>query len=313
MICRLAAYALVLQLLTTSPVRAAAGEPFAFALMGDMPYGEEEEQPVAEMIDGINHQAVEFVVHVGDIKNGHSPCSDELFRDRLDLFSRSRHPFIYTPGDNEWTDCYRWSDGSYDPVERLGRLREIFFPDEFSLGHSRLKLERQSKDADFAEYRENARWTMHHVVFATINAPGSNNNYGRSAPSDAEYRRRNSANKRWLRKAFAESRKPGVLGLAIFFQADPKFERMTRYQRGSGYRDMMALISAETRTLKKPVMVGHGDIHRYRVDRPLRDMQSGAAIDNLLRVETYGSPSIGWVRVTVDPADAQLFRAEPGR
>jgi hypothetical protein len=309
---RPAACALVFHLVTTTPALA-AGQPFAFALMGDAPYAAEEEQPVAEMIDVINRQPVEFVVHIGDIKNGHSPCSDELFRDRLELFSRSRHPFIYTPGDNEWTDCHRWSDGGYDPVERLRRLREIFYPDDYSLGQSKLKLKRQSDDANFADYRENTRWLMHNVIFVTVNVPGSNNNYNRSAASDAEYRDRNDANKRWLRKAYAEARRPGVLGLAIFFQADPKFERMTRYSSSSGYRDMMALVCAETRALKKPVMLGHGDTHRYRVDRPLRNMQSGKPIDNFLRVETYGSPTIGWVRITVDPAGAQLFRVEPGR
>ena len=29
------------------------------------------------------------------------------------------------------------------------------------------------------------------------------------------------------------------------------------------------------------------------------------------RLESFGSPVVGWVRVTVDPADDSLFRVEP--
>ena len=28
-------------------------------------------------------------------------------------------PVVYTPGDNEWTDCHRASAGGYLPTERL--------------------------------------------------------------------------------------------------------------------------------------------------------------------------------------------------
>ena len=35
---------------------------------------------------------------------------------------------MYTPGDNEWTDCHRPNNGAYDPLERLNTgVRETFF------------------------------------------------------------------------------------------------------------------------------------------------------------------------------------------
>ena len=34
-------------------------------------------------------------------------------------FNNFEAPFIYTPGDNEWTDCHRENNGSFDPIERL--------------------------------------------------------------------------------------------------------------------------------------------------------------------------------------------------
>ena len=35
---------------------------------------------------------------------------------------------VLTPGDNEWTDCHRVAAGEYQPLERLAKLREVFYP-----------------------------------------------------------------------------------------------------------------------------------------------------------------------------------------
>ena len=37
-------------------------------------------------------------------------------------------PLVYTPGDNEWTDCHRANNGAYDPLERLGVVRDGVLP-----------------------------------------------------------------------------------------------------------------------------------------------------------------------------------------
>jgi hypothetical protein len=45
-------------------------------------------------------------------------------RDALDSYSGA---LVYTPGDNEWTDCHRLASDPKNPVERLGFLRAKFF------------------------------------------------------------------------------------------------------------------------------------------------------------------------------------------
>lgn len=60
-----------------------------------------------------------------------------------------------------------------------------------------------------------------------------------------------------------------------------------------------------------PVVVLHGDTHVFRRDRPLADPATGRPVPNVVRVETYGSPLVGWVEVTVDPAAPEPVRAEP--
>ena len=74
----------------------------------------------------------------------------------------------------------------------------------------------------------------------------------------------------------------------------------------------MTQLAAEAAAFDRPVLLAPWDSHRYVVDHPLRDPVSGKAVTNVLRVQTLGSPTINWVRITVDSEDAQLFRAEPG-
>ena len=62
-------------------------------------------------------------MHLGDIKNGSSRCDDSYFAQIAAGFSSLTIPLIFTPGDNEWTDCHRANNGAYDPLERLAALR----------------------------------------------------------------------------------------------------------------------------------------------------------------------------------------------
>lgn len=131
---------------------------FTFALIGDMPYGAEGDAKFPHVLADLNaDRNLSFVVHDGDFKNGSSLCSDAVFLNRLDLFNQSAHPFIYVPGDNEWTDCHRTNNGLYDPLERLAVLRRLFFPTDETLGVRTFTVERQSDDPQYAAYRENVR------------------------------------------------------------------------------------------------------------------------------------------------------------
>lgn len=60
-----------------------------------------------------------------------------------------------------------------------------------------------------------------------------------------------------------------------------------------------------------PVHLIHGDSHTQRVDRPLRDRDTGEPLANFTRLEAYGSPDIGWVRVVVDSAAGRIAAYEP--
>ncbi|NJL87977.1 MAG: hypothetical protein HC886_21575 [Leptolyngbyaceae cyanobacterium SM1_1_3] len=103
--------------------------PFQFALITDMPYNSGEVAQLDNLISEVNSErSLSFVLHGGDVKSGSSVCSSELLQARFDQFQKFNLPFIYTPGDNEWTDCHREAAGRFNPIERLAKVREIFYP-----------------------------------------------------------------------------------------------------------------------------------------------------------------------------------------
>ena len=73
-------------------------------------------------------------VHIGDTKNGSTRCDNSHYTKVLNWFNSFDTGLIYTPGDNEWTDCHRPSAGGFDPLERLATLRKRFFVAGRSLG-----------------------------------------------------------------------------------------------------------------------------------------------------------------------------------
>jgi hypothetical protein len=277
-------------------------EAFTFAIIGDAPYKSREEPHFERMMERIDREDVAFTIHVGDIGAGGVACADTYYEKRLRQFDRSRAPLVYTPGDNEWTDC---RGARFDPLERLARLREVFFADDDSLGLTKLRTEvQQDRASGCGAYPENRAWSRSGVRFVTINVPGSNNNMGRDERSDAEAKCRDDANRRWVERAVAASEEPGTRALVIAMQANPW------YTTRKVYGPTLATIENAARKLRKPVLLVHGDTHNYRVDAPFVDAL-GAPLANLTRVETYGSPIVGWVKVTVNPADPKLFSFAP--
>lgn len=288
--------------------RAAVAEPFRFAAIGDVPYGSTQE--LAAMAEQINRQPVSFTIHVGDIKSGASRCSDEAFLTVRSLFNQFEQPLIYTPGDNEWTDCHRRSCGSYDPLERLDKLRRLFFATGESLGKQKIALQTQGSDARHARHVENRRWQWGRLTFATLHLVGSNNNWQPELPSVAEFAAREEANIAWLRETFAQARTRGDVALVLAMQADTFFGKPGP---DSGFTRWLAALTEEVALWRKPVLLIQGDTHVYRVDRPLRQAD-GTPLANLLRVVVPGEPRADAVLIEVDDRQAeQPFRVRTMR
>ena len=284
------------------------GAAFDFGLIGDLGYTPGQETPFRSVFDDLNAATLAFVVHDGDLW-GAGPCTDERYAERLALFQSSAHPLIYTPGDNDWTDCHGAANGSFDPLERLAMVRRLFFSDDNSLGGRTLALIRQSGKAGYSRYRENARWNYGEVTFVTLHLVGSNNNLGRTPENDAEYAERNAANIAWLREGFEAARRDDSRGIMLIMQANifPEFPPFPgNPATATGFAEFRTELLMETIGFEKPVVLVHGDSHYFRTDKPLRTA-NGERVDNFTRVETFGQPSHHWVQASVDYADPNLF------
>jgi hypothetical protein len=286
---------------------------FEFALIGDVPYAPADFWKLDNVINEINaDKQIKWVLHAGDIKNGSTLCSDEMFIDRLQRFERFERPFILTPGDNEWTDCHRANNGSYMPLERLEKLREVFYPvPGQTLGQKKLRVETQADDAQHAEFVENTRWMEQHVMFAAVHIVGSNNALApfatRTADDDAEVQRRIAASQAWITETFAKAKAENARGVLLMFQANPGFELAKGSNGRKGFEEIIADLEREAVAFKKPVALVHGDSHYFRVDKPMLGTISKRRIENATRIETFGADDVHWLRVAVDPKSDEVF------
>lgn len=300
----------------------ASAQPVSFGIFGDTPYSAWERANLPELIAAMDNENLAFVVHDGDIKNGASECTDAVFKDILSVFQASKTPLIYVPGDNEWTDCHRSNNGSYDPQERLNKLRKLFFTGDNALGQRKLALQRQSRDPAFASYRENVRWEAGGALFVGLNLPGSDNNFYGTQHKDKhkdkddpspEFVARSAANKVWLAQAFAQARAKKLPGILVVIQANPEFESINKGKREPGYEAFVAQLLEETQAFAGQVVLVHGDSHSHQINQPMRDPVSREVVNNFTRVETFGFPFFGWVKATVDTRDPKVFQFSPRR
>lgn len=290
--------------------------PFAFALIGDMPYGAAKETPFARLVDEINRDnEIDFVMHAGDIKAGSERCDDDLILRRFKLYQTFQRAFVYTPGDNEWTDCHRANNGQHNPLERLAFLRSVFFPQIGQTTAGQLRPVRsQADDSAYSEFIENVMFRKHSVIFATVHVVGSNNDlepWVGISPTDscaspvpvriAEFERRQAAALAWIDEVFAAA--DGTMGLFLLTQANPYNAPSNPAQCPSGFQAFLARLETRAEQYGKPVMLAHGDDHFFVVDQPL---------PNLLfsRLQTYGEGLVHWVKVHVDPKSSGVFRIE---
>jgi hypothetical protein len=324
---------------------------YAIGLWGDLPYSGVQADPgVPNLIADMNASKLEFTVHDGDLKAGNGPtsnppsvtCADTLYQKALGWFNSLEGAAMFTPGDNDWTDCDRPSNGSFDSLGRLELERQLFFSTPYSLGTQPLKQEVQS-GADEpkclggtnaashpTDCVENRRWNVKGVTYATVNVQGSCNNLCDTAPNPAEEAARNTADILWLNETFADATNDGSAAVMIIMQADPGFD-LTDGSRAplrdpktlaetdgqaDGFQSYLVALRNDTIAFQKPVVLVYGDSHYFRIDKPLVDA-TGRRLENFTRVETFGDNAanglndVHWVKVLVDPSSRDVFAFQP--
>ncbi len=311
-------------------------EPYAIGLWGDLPYSAVQETVgIPNLIADMNANRLKFSVHDGDLKQGSgSPCDNALYARSLAIFNTLSAPAMFTPGDNDWTDCDRASNGSYSSRERLDYERSVFFSTPNSLGQQRMLQDVQQGNLclgvnGFVQCVENRRWTVGGVTYVTFNIAGSCNNLCDTAPDPAEYTARNLANLRWLQDTFAYAKQRNAVAVMVISQANPGWDLTdatlaplrdpkTLVQtdgQPDGFGEFLKALRAEVIAFRRPVAYVHGDSHYYRVDKPFLDA-TGKRLENFTRVETFGNNvangtnDVQWIKVKVNPNSREVFAYE---
>jgi hypothetical protein len=323
-----------------APLNQGSADPITLAVFGDWPYSTNLKETARLLINSVNDDPkVRLVLHVGDIHSGSMPCTGAGLdpvpstsvptwnQDIFDLFEQFKDPFVYTPGDNEWTDCHKTKEfTSGAPLNELAAVRQLFFGNPgYTLGGRKKQVITQAESfdplfPDDSQFVENVIWEESQVLFVTLNIPGSDDDHlpwsggtatipGAPYPAKAflnekaradEVTARDAANSRWLSKAFARAEADGVKAVLIGTQADmwDPAAIATGGDGLDGYDAFVQELASLAAHFGRPVLLINGDSHLYGADHPLSDQfYSSPAIVGDIHHVGYAVPN--FTRITV--------------
>jgi hypothetical protein len=214
------ALAAVLALAITFPAHAARDDDsHRFGIIGHS-FNRGGEKQLRQALADSAEKSLAFVVVTG-IKGEKEGCSDKLYEERRDLIDEAKRPMIVAPAGSDWTEC-KTSAGKRNPIERLNRMRELFFGEPRSLGQDKIPVTRLSTSPRFRSYAENGHWEIGKVLYATINLPANNNHFLPEAGRNNEFEDRLVANRFWLNRLFSLARTDKVAAIVLFSEGDAK-------------------------------------------------------------------------------------------
>lgn len=302
------------------------------AMFGDWPYGNVIDSAPGFIAQVNADPDIELALHVGDIHSGSQACSAAYNLQIFNYFQQFNDPLVYTPGDNEWTDCQKAKEFSSGyPIDELTKLRAQFFSTPGKTLGTNAKVVSSQANAydptfpDDAAYVENVMWEQASVMFVTLNVPGSNDDrlpwagaFANPTAQADEIAKRDAANSHWLARAFTLATAHGDAALLIGLQAD-MWDPAAAVAGGdglSGYDALVAQIASASLAFGKPVLLVNGDSHLYEADHPLADPTAAAyayhpiaaPVPNLTRITVDGSTNFkDWVKLVVDPTTPSVF------
>ena len=258
-------------LVGTVEMRAEQPSPLVrFSAMADFPYSPAEDRLLARQVTALP-TAHDFVIHLGDIKSGVAPCDEAAYIKIHRMLSRSKAPVFIVPGDNEWNDC--------DDPDKAWKFWKKHFTGFDQRWNHRFPVFRQ------IGRKENFSFVHKTVLFVGLNIVG-----GRLYDPD-EWKQRHAENLDWTRRN-VELFGPKISCLVLLAHAEPN----------KHHQDFFGPFDKAAAKFGKPVLVLHGDGHRWIHDRPFESQ-------NILRVQveqgSVAPPLL--VTITDDPRTPFVF------
>jgi len=239
-------------------------------ILADTPYSDKEKQmlqgPNGLLYRLVNEAKPSVVMHLGDFKSGGKSCTDDLLTQHKSLLAQI-YPgkMIYTPGDNDWTDCDRsYLPHSFDELERLDFLIKLMFQSPPLLTVNLPSIMTQHAQI------ENKLWVNNRLAISTLHIVGTSNgrvNISKSNQGLAikKVDERDNKNLNWLKQI--EDNAKSFDALIIGFQADI-YQQSVLDSKACGdsslktcdafsfYRQAFKNLA---KRINKPVLISHGD------------------------------------------------------
>ena len=247
--------------------------------MGDMPYGPEDEELLPVQINQHNaNSPSRFMVHLGDIKTGASPCVEPTYASVAATLAELEVRTYVVVGDNEWNDCE-------DPDEAWG-----FWQTHFEGFHTQWPGEPEVASQESRP--ENLAWIEEGVLFMAITLPGG------ATHDQGEWDAFLAEGASWVETQLFGA-PPEVYAAVLFGHAFPVAK----------HAPFILPFRAAVSDFARPVLYLHGDAHFWVQDQPWPE-------PNLFRVMVEPGGVADPVQVTVDPnaqdlAGAFAFERDP--
>lgn len=280
-----------------------AGDVFGFGVIARPAHAATAATMLSDAINETDADNLAFVV-VNGIKADDESCTDTVYRDRRSLYENAKNGLIVSLTAGDWADCVNAKNRSI-AIERIRRLRELFFVDEFSFGESQIPLIRQSTIPTFRMYAENMHWRIGDVLFATINLPSNNNNFLNAAGRNSEYEDRQVANSDWLKRLFITAKASKLNGIVLFCDGNPMAVHSEHAPgiffggKREGYADIRKQLLKLSAAFRGSVLIVHAE-QDQKIKSPVKGIDWH---DNIGTVQAAAP----WSKITIDTTQAHLF------
>lgn len=246
--------------------------PLTFSAIGDVPYSDAFADSLRiNLIKFNKHHNSSFLIHLGDIKSGSTPCEETKYQLVADILMLSEVPVFIIPGDNEYNDCE-------DPKEAFALWNKYFY-------HFHENWEVPWETSYQLEQLENFTWVKNDVLYVGLNLVGGHVHDS----SEWDIRLEQSAN--WIGSLLEKDdtfKAMVVFGHANMNNAPEKFELFT---------DKFRALAAN---FKKPILYLHGDGHYWIKDRPWKEQ-------NIQRVQVDAGARILHIKIDTKLEDPFVF------
>ena len=296
--------ATIAALIGTTPSAWSQPLTFSFGVIAQPVVMAADDTRLKEAIAASDGDSLAFVVMNG-IKSATEPCSDKFFFKRKEVFQSAKNGLIVSLAASDWSAC-RNDSGQSLAIERLSRVRDLFFETDFSFGASRLPLLRQASMPKFRAYVENVRWDIGSLVFATLHLPANNNDFLSAAGRNSEFEDRLIADREWLRRTFNIAIQKNAAAVVLFCDANPlavpgRSGRFGIGARRDGFLEIRKQLLALSERFSGRVLLVHGQAGVGG--------NGGGAEQSIAWQGNIGTvaPAASWLKVTVDTALPTLF------